>query len=59
MVGKVASGTPWNSSSGSGRWLTPGTRGQSWRSNETTWSQMLLMPGKRGGSVTWAFSQYW
>ena len=56
-VTNAASGTPWNSSSGGGRWLTPGVRGQTASSNETACSQMLLMPGNRAGIVTWAFSQ--
>jgi hypothetical protein len=57
MVGNVASGTPWNSSSGAGRSLTPSRDGQSRVSNETVCSHTLLMPGNRGGSVTCAFSQ--
>ncbi len=57
MVGNVASGTPSKVSSSSGRIETPSTSGHSESASEVLCSHTELMPGKRGGSVTWALSQ--
>jgi hypothetical protein len=51
MVTNVASGTPWNSSSGSGRLLVPGSCGQAEAANETACNHTLSSPGNRGGRV--------
>jgi hypothetical protein len=57
IVTNVASGTPWKSSSRSGREEMPATSGHI-ESSKLTWcSQTESMPGNRGGSVTWALSQ--
>ena len=56
MVGKVASGTPSNVSS-SGRIDTPSTAGHSESASDVMGSHTELIPGNRGGRVTWALSQ--
>ena len=57
MVGKVASGTPSNVSSSSGCADTPSIAGHRGSASEVLCSHTELMPGNRGGSVTWALSQ--
>ena len=56
-VSKAASGTPWKSSSSSGRVDTPSTAGQSDPSIDVLCSHTELIPGNRGGRVTCALSQ--
>ena len=57
IVGNVASGTPSNVSSSSGRIETPSTAGHSESASDVLCSHTELIPGNRGGSVTWALSQ--
>jgi hypothetical protein len=57
MVGKVASGTPSKVSSGSGCIETPSTGGHSESASDVLCSHTELIPGNRGGRVTWALSQ--